>query len=92
MGWLKSSSGMPGSARPVESLDSAAKQPMPLKKAGFTIHAAMNGETKEIQQTSPTLTHAKARGLFKSGWRVHVVDAAGRVYAPSEFDEILKFD
>ncbi|HEY3680075.1 MAG TPA: hypothetical protein VGL45_15270 [Bradyrhizobium sp.] len=42
--------------------------------------------------TSPTLTVAKARMLFKSGWRVHVTNAAGRQFAPSEFDDILKFD
>jgi hypothetical protein len=41
---------------------------------------------------SQTLTVAKARGLFKSGWMVHVTDSSGRQYAHSEFDEILNFD
>jgi hypothetical protein len=45
-----------------------------------------------VQMTSPTLTVAKARTLFKSGWRVQVTNAAGRQFAPSEFDDILKFD
>lgn len=61
-------------------------------RTGFTISSSKNGETNEIQMTSPTLTVAKARVLFKSGWRVHVTNAAGRQFAPSEFDEILKFD
>jgi hypothetical protein len=58
----------------------------------YIIRAEKNGETNEIQQISPTLTVAKARGLSQSGWMVHVVDSSGRHYAPSEFDEILKFD
>jgi hypothetical protein len=62
------------------------------KRAAFTVHASKNGEISELQQNSPTLTVAKARGLFKTGWMVHVADSAGRHYAPSEFDEILKFD
>jgi hypothetical protein len=62
------------------------------KRAAFTVHASKNGEINELQQNSPTLTVAKARGLFKTGWKVHIADSAGRRYAPSEFDEILKFD
>ncbi|WP_300161975.1 hypothetical protein [Bradyrhizobium sp.] len=42
--------------------------------------------------TSPTLTVAKARMLFKSGWQVQITNAAGRQFAPSEFDEVLRFD
>jgi hypothetical protein len=61
-------------------------------KVGFTVHASKNGEASETQRTSPTITVAKARALFKSGWRVHIADAAGRKYGPAEFDEILKFD
>jgi hypothetical protein len=66
--------------------------PSPPKRAAFTVHASRNGETNEVQQDSPTLTVAKARGLFKTGWKVHIADSAGRRYAPSEFDEILRFD
>jgi hypothetical protein len=61
-------------------------------KIGFTVHASKNGEASETLRTSPTITVAKARALFKSGWRVHIADAAGRKYGPAEFDEILKFD
>jgi hypothetical protein len=61
-------------------------------KIGFTVYASKNGETSETQRTSPTITVAKARTLFKSGWRVHIADAKGRKYGPAEFDEILKFD
>jgi hypothetical protein len=64
----------------------------PRDRTGFTVHASKNGETNETQRTSPTITVAKARILFKSGWRVHIADAAGREYGPGEFDEILKFD
>jgi hypothetical protein len=64
----------------------------PTAKVGFTISSSKNGESSELQLTSPTLTVAKARMLFKSGWRVHITNAAGRQFAPSEFDEILKFD
>jgi hypothetical protein len=80
---------------PKAIFDSVAVQedrPSPPKRAGFTVHASKNGEINEVQQNSPTLTVAKARGLFKAGWQVHVADSAGRQYAPSEFDEILKFD
>jgi hypothetical protein len=61
-------------------------------KIGFTVHASKDGEASETLRTSPTITVAKARALFKSGWRVHIADAAGRKYGPAEFDEILKFD
>ena len=69
------------------------EEPPPAPKlAAFTVHASRNGEINEVQQDSPTLTVAKARGLFKTGWKVHIADCAGRRYAPSEFDEILRFD
>jgi hypothetical protein len=64
----------------------------PPQKVGFTISSSKDGETAIVQMTSPTLTVAKARTLFKSGWRVQVTNAAGRQFAPSEFDDILKFD
>jgi hypothetical protein len=80
---------------PKVTFDSVAireDRPSAPKRAAFTVHASKDGETNEVHQNSPTLTVAKARGLFKSGWQVHVADSAGRHYAPSEFDEILKFD
>jgi hypothetical protein len=64
----------------------------PTAKAGFTISSSKDGESGELQLASPTLAVAKARMLFKSGWRVHITNAAGRKFAPSEFDEVLKFD
>jgi hypothetical protein len=67
-------------------------RPIPTKKVGFTISSSKEGETAIVQMTSPTLTVARARMLFKSGWRVQVTNAAGRQFAPSEFDDILKFD
>ena len=79
-----------------ETFDSVAikeeRPPIALRRAAFTVHASKNGEINEVQQDSPTLTVAKARGLFKTGWKVHIADSAGRRYAPSEFDEILRFD
>ena len=67
-------------------------RPAPPAKTGFTVFSTKDGETNELQMTSPTLTVAKARVLFKSGWRVHVTNAAGRQFAPSEFDQVLRFD
>jgi hypothetical protein len=80
---------------PKEVFDSVTPpedRPSAPKRAAFTVHASKNGEISELQQNSPTLTVAKARGLFKTGWKVHIADSAGRQYAPSEFDEILRFD
>jgi hypothetical protein len=79
---------------PKAVFDSGAEslEKLPREKIGFTVHASKNGEINETQRDSPTITVAKARILLKSGWRVHIADAAGREYGPSEFDEILKFD
>jgi hypothetical protein len=67
-------------------------RPAQRTKPAFRISSSKDGQTGEFEMTSPTLTVAKARMLFKSGWRVHVTNAAGRQFAPSEFDDILKFD
>ena len=40
-------------------------RPVPKPKSGFTISSSKNGETSEIQLTSPTLTVAKARMLLQ---------------------------
>lgn len=64
----------------------------PAAKIAFTISSSREGETQEIHMTSPTFAVAKARMLYKSGWRVQITNAAGRQFAPSEFDEVLKFD
>ena len=90
------SAAKPVPAKPVPAKAVLAKViqaiPSPKEKIGFTIHSSLNGDSSEMHLASPTLTVAKARMLFKSGRRVHVVNAAGRQFAPSEFDDILKFD
>jgi hypothetical protein len=58
----------------------------------FTIRASKDGETIETVRIGPTATVAKARGLFKTGWMVQIIDDDGFVYAPSEFDQLLSFD
>ena len=58
----------------------------------FTIRASTDGETIETVRRGPTATVAKARGLFKTGWMVEIIDENGSVYAPSEFDQLLSFD
>lgn len=89
--------GLPAMPSPKAAFDNPGEmrplvRPAPPPKAGFTVSSSKNGETREIQLTSPTLTVAKARMLFKSGWRVHITNAAGRQFAPSEFDQVLRFD
>jgi hypothetical protein len=87
---------VPGKS-PKAVFDTVAEQPRPVRpipkpKIGFTISSSKDGESSDVQLTSPTLTVAKARMLFKSGWRVQITNAAGRQFAPSEFDDVLKFD
>ena len=56
------------------------------------MHAAKDGESTRTLFTSPVLAVAKARGLSKAGWQVHVVDADGRIFHLEKVDELLKFD
>lgn len=58
----------------------------------FTIHASKGEDWVETEFTSPTLAVAKANGLTKHGWDVHIADAEGRRYGPSRFYDILSFD
>lgn len=58
----------------------------------FTIRASKDGETIETIREGPTATVAKARGLFKTGWLVQIIDSDGLTYAPSEFDQLLGFN
>lgn len=58
----------------------------------FIIFASKDGATSETHRISPTVAVAKARGLFKAGWQVHIVDADGRQYPPEKFDQLLSFD
>jgi hypothetical protein len=57
----------------------------------FTIRASKDGQTIETLREGPTATVAKARGLFKTGWLVQIIDSDGLTYAPSEFDQLLSF-
>ena len=56
----------------------------------FTIHASKDGDWVETQDTSPTLTVAKANTLHKTGWDVHIADYDGRRYGPSRFNELYR--
>jgi hypothetical protein len=60
--------------------------------AALVVHASKDGESTRTLFTSPVLAVAKARGLLKAGWRVHVVDANGRVFHLDKFDQLLRFD
>jgi hypothetical protein len=58
----------------------------------LVVHASKAGEeSKRTLYTSPVIAHAKAQGLFKAGWQVHIVDADGRVFHPEKFNEVLRF-
>jgi hypothetical protein len=59
--------------------------------AALVVHASKDGESTRTLFASPVLAVAKARGLFKTGWQVHVVDAEGRVFHPEKFDHLLRF-
>ena len=58
----------------------------------FTIRASKDGQTIETVRIGPTAAVAKARGLFKTGWMVQIIDSDGMSYAPSEFDQLLSFN
>ena len=60
--------------------------------SALVVHASKDGESTRTLFTSPILAVAKARGLFKTGWQVHVVDADGRVFHAEKFDDLLRFD
>src|ERR1022692_5255007 len=59
--------------------------------AALVVHASKDGESIRTLFTSPVLAVAKARGLFKTGWQVHVVDADGRVFHSEKLDHLLRF-
>jgi hypothetical protein len=60
--------------------------------AALVVHASRDGESIRTLFTSPILAVAKARGLFKTGWQVHVVDSDGRLFHPDKLDQLLRFD
>jgi hypothetical protein len=58
----------------------------------LTIQASKNGEMVETSRSNSVLAVAQARILLEAGWRVHIADATGRQFGPSEFDELLPVD
>ena len=61
--------------------------------AALVVHASKDGESTRTLYVSLVIAVARARGLLiKTGWRVHVVDAEGRVFHPEKFDQLLSFD
>jgi hypothetical protein len=60
--------------------------------AALVVHASKHRTSKRTLYISPAIAVAKARGLFRAGWQVHVVDADGRMFHPEQFDQLLKFD
>jgi hypothetical protein len=58
----------------------------------LVVHASKEGqESKRTLYVSPVIAVAKAGGLFKAGWQVHIVDADGEVFHPEKFDRLLRF-
>jgi hypothetical protein len=60
--------------------------------AALVVHAWKGSESQRTLYINPAIAVAKARGLSKAGWQVHVVDADGRMFHPEKFDQLLKFD
>ena len=60
--------------------------------AALVVHASKDRKSTRTLYLRPAIAVAKARILFKAGWRVHVVDADGRMFHPEQFDELLRFD
>jgi hypothetical protein len=72
----------------------------PEKPGGFTqettpmpalvVHASKDSKSQRTLYINPALAVAKARGLSRRGWHVHVVDADGRMFYQEQFDELLQ--
>ena len=60
--------------------------------AALVVYAWKDRESQRTLYINPVIAVANARGLFKAGWQVHVVDADGRMFHPEKFDQLLKFD
>ena len=56
------------------------------------LYRSKDGESTRTLYVSLVIAVARARGLLKAGWRVHVVDAEGRLFHPEKFDQLLSFD
>jgi menaquinone-dependent protoporphyrinogen IX oxidase len=60
--------------------------------SALVVHGTKDGEeSTRTLYTSRIIAVAKARGLFQAGWRVHIVDADGRVFHLENFDQVLRF-
>jgi hypothetical protein len=60
--------------------------PMP----ALVVHASKDSKSQRTLYINPALAVAKARGLSRRGWHVHVVDADGRMFYQEQFDELLQ--
>ena len=58
----------------------------------LVVRASKQGDSSRILFARSVLAHAKARGLLKTGWEVHVTDSDGRVFQPDRLDDLLKLD
>lgn len=50
----------------------------------LTIQASKNGEFVEAPRSDSMIAVTQARMLLEAGWQVHIADAAGRQFQPSE--------
>ncbi len=55
----------------------------------FTIHAWKDDQSIVTVRIGPAVAVDKARELEKTGWQVHVTDAAGGRFTPPNFDRLL---
>ena len=55
----------------------------------FTIHAWKDDQSIVTVRIGPAVAVDKARELEKTGWQVHVTDAAGSRFTPPNFDRLL---
>lgn len=60
--------------------------------AALVVHGSKDEDSVRTLFTSPVIAVAKARGLVKAGWQVHIVDSEGHVFHREKFDELLRFD
>jgi hypothetical protein len=56
----------------------------------LVVHASKDRKSQRTLYISPAIAVAKARGLSKRGWNVHVVDAEGRMFYQEQFEELLR--
>jgi hypothetical protein len=54
----------------------------------FAIHASKDGQSVVTIRINPAVAVDKARVLERSGWQVHVTDAAGHQFDPLDFDRL----